>query len=288
LHAYQADGIYNATLTLVDTNYCNAPHAITLPLRVAANVVASFSAPDTACAPAVISFDNTTLGGESFSWSFGDGGTSAEAYPTHTYANPGDYTVTLRAVDNSTCNKTDDTTFTVHVFGSPSAAFSFTPTKPEDNTPVTFVNQSVGAVSYLWAFGDGEISTSTNPVHQYNKTGTYEVCLTATNQAGCTDTACQQVSAVVVPLFDVPNAFSPNGDGMNDVLLVRGFGISKFSFKIFNRWGQLVFESNDPAIGWDGRFKGALQPMDAYAYTVQLEFSDGTQGSKQGSVTLLR
>ena len=287
-HPYQADGIYNATLTLVDTNYCNAPHTETIPLRVAANVVASFTAPDSSCAPAVIEFGNTTLGGESFSWDFGDGATSTEAYPTHTYPNPGDYQVTLHAVDNNTCNKTDDTTVTIHVFGAPSAEFSFTPTKPEDNTPVTFVNQSIGAVSYLWEFGDGEVSTQTNPVHQYNKTGTYEVCMTATNQAGCTDTACQQVSAIIIPLFDVPNAFSPNGDGMNDVLLVRGFGISKFSFKIFNRWGQLVFESNDPSIGWDGRFKGALQPMDAYAFTVYLEFSDGSKANKQGSVTLLR
>jgi len=153
---------------------------------------------------------------------------------------------------------------------------------------VTFVNQSIGAASYLWEFGDGTVSTETNPVHQYNKTGTYDVCLLATNAAGCVDTVCKQVAAIVIPLFDVPNAFSPNNDGRNDVLMVRGFGIAKFNLKIFNRWGQLVFESNDPTIGWDGRFKGAIQPMDAYAYAVSVEFSDGTKTNKTGNITLLR
>ncbi|HEY0608029.1 MAG TPA: gliding motility-associated C-terminal domain-containing protein, partial [Chitinophaga sp.] len=162
------------------------------------------------------------------------------------------------------------------------------PSKPEENTPVRFVNESVGAISYHWDFGDGATSTETNPVHQYNKTGTYNACLIATNQFGCTDTLCQEVAAIVVPLFDVPSAFSPNKDGMNDVLLVRGFGIARLNLKIFNRWGQLVFESNDPSLGWDGRFKGNLQPMDAYAYSIYIEFSDGTKANKTGSITLLR
>ncbi len=288
-HRYAQDGIYRVLLTLIDTNYCNAPHTDTLVLRVAANVVASFIAPDSSCAPSTISFDNTTKGGESFTWNFGDGSQpSTEAYPVHTYPNPGTYTVSLQVVDNNTCNITDDTSITITVFGPPSAEFSFTPVKPVENTPTSFVNQTIGAISYLWEFGDGEVSTETNPVHQYNKTGTYDVCLLATNAAGCTDTICKQVAAIVIPLFDVPNAFSPNGDGMNDVLMVRGFGIAKFNFKIFNRWGQLVFESNDPGVGWDGRFKGTVQPMDAYAFVVNVEFSDGTTANKTGNITLLR
>jgi gliding motility-associated-like protein len=288
-HAYAADGIYRAMLTLVDTNYCNAPQTDTITLRVAANVVASFEAPASGCAPATIEFNNTTKGGESFTWDFGDGSPlSTDIYPTHTYQNPGTFTIRLHAVDNNTCNIQDDTTATIIISGAPTAGFSFTPTKPEENVPVTFVNESVGAVSYHWEFGDGTASAETNPVHQYNRTGTYDVCLYATNQFGCTDTLCQQVAAIVLPLFDVPSAFSPNGDGMNDVLQVRGFGISRMNLKIFNRWGQLVFESNDPSLGWDGRFKGAVQPMDAYAYSIYIEFSDGTKANKTGSITLLR
>jgi gliding motility-associated-like protein len=177
----------------------------------------------------------------------------------------------------------------INVFPPPTADFIYSPTKPVENTPITFVNQSSpDAVSYIWEFGDGNGSHDTNPVYQYNKTGVYDVYLIATNRTGCTDTVHKQVSAIVIPLFDIPSAFSPNRDGVNDVFLVKGFGIAKFSIKVFNRWGQLMFESNDPAIGWNGAFKGNIQPMDAYAYVINVEFSDGTTATKNGSVTLLR
>jgi len=289
-HRYLAGGVFNATLTLVDTNYCNAPEIDTVPLRVAINVEAHFTAPDSTCVPATVEFVNTTNGGETFTWDFGDGSpTSDEVNPIHVYNNPGVYTVSLHAVDNNTCNRTSDTSMLVTVFAPPTADFTYSPTTPTENTPTTFTNQSSpDAVSFLWEFGDGDGSTQVNPVYQYNKTGVYDVYLISTNSAGCSDTAYKQVSAIVVPLFDIPSAFSPNKDGINDVFLVRGFGIARFNMKIFNRWGQLVFETNDTSIGWDGTFKGALQPMDAYAFVITLEFSDGTSATKNGSVTLLR
>jgi gliding motility-associated-like protein len=92
----------------------------------------------------------------------------------------------------------------------------------------------------------------------------------------------------VNPLFDVPTAFSPNGDGINDVWEIKGFGVSKYDMKVFNRWGQLMFHSTSQKQGWDGRFNGAIQPMDAYAYVLYIEFSDGVSANKTGNVTLLR
>jgi gliding motility-associated-like protein len=177
----------------------------------------------------------------------------------------------------------------ITVFAPPTADFTYSPTTPTENTPTTFSNQSSpDAVKFLWEFGDGDGSTAVNPVYQYNRTGVYDVYLISTNSAGCSDTAHKQVSAIVIPLFDIPSAFSPNRDGVNDVFLVRGFGISRFNMKIYNRWGQMVFETNDALIGWDGTFKGSLQPMDAYAFVINVEFSDGTSATKNGSVTLLR
>ncbi|UYQ93561.1 PKD domain-containing protein [Chitinophaga horti] len=287
-HQYATEGVYNVTLTLVDTNYCNAPEVITQQLRVAANVVARFETPADGCVPYTAVFNNTSSGGVTFEWEFGDGGTSTDVYPEHTYNTPGTYTVKMRAFDPNTCNLVDSTTFDITVHAIPVADFDFLPLKPQENTPTTFTNLSQGASLYWWTFGDGDTSTLANPVHQYNKTGTYDVCLVAENQFQCADTICKTVDAIVIPLFDVPSAFSPNGDGANDVFMVRGFGISKFNLKVFNRWGQLMFESNDPRVGWDGRFKGQIQPMDAYAFTVVLEFSDGQKGSRTGSVTLLR
>jgi gliding motility-associated-like protein len=289
-HQYQVEGVYNVTLTLVDTNYCNAPEVDTVILRVAANVKASFTAPDSTCVPATIEFVNTSSGGETFTWDFGDNSPlSNDINPVHVYNNPGTYTVDLHVVDNNTCNRTHDTTMVIRVFPPPTADFTYSPTTPTDNTPTTFMNQSSpDAISFVWEFGDGNGSTVVNPVYQYNKTGVYDVYLISTNSAGCSDTAHKQVSAIVIPLFDIPSAFSPNKDGVNDVFLVRGFGIARFNMKIYNRWGQMVFETNDAAIGWDGNFKGAAQPMDAYAFVINVEFSDGTSASKNGSVTLLR
>ncbi|MFY0254681.1 PKD domain-containing protein [Chitinophaga sp. 30R24] len=286
-HYYKAAGTYNATLTLVDSNFCNAPQTLTKSLRVAINVVAAFTLPDTVCVGTEIQLDNSSLGGETFTWTFQDDGTtSTDPYPLHTFKQSGSWAVSLRVDDPNTCNKEDSTTKNVLVAPPPSADFDFSPLKPIENTPVQFVNMSVGADHYLWNFGDGDTTSAVNPTHQYLKSGSYNVCLTSGNIEGCTATACKEVSAIVVPLFDIPNAFAPNGK--NNMFLVKSFGATKFNLKIYNRWGQLVFESSDPNIGWDGRYKGNIQPMDAYAYVVNIQFTDGTKASRSGSVTLLR
>lgn len=287
-HSYASEGVYNVTLTLTDTNYCNAPEVVTHQLRVAANVVAAFAVPDSACAPFTAHFDNISKGGVTFQWDFGDGTGSTDIYPEHLYTQPGRYPVRLIANDPNTCNLTDDTVKFITIMPPPVAAFSFQPNKPQENTPTVFTNESTGAAHYWWDFGDGNTSTEVNPTYQYFKTGTYDVCLIATTQFGCQDTVCQTVSAIVNPLYDVPTAFSPNGDGINDIWEIKGFGVVKYDMKIFNRWGQLMFHSTSQKQGWDGRFNGAIQPMDAYAFVLNIEFSDGVKANKTGNVTLLR
>jgi gliding motility-associated-like protein len=196
--------------------------------------------------------------------------------------------VKLVATDPGSCNKQDSSQFTISVKDGPVAAFTFSPNPAQENTPTQFTNGSIGAVSYKWSFGDGDTSSLVNPLHQFNATGNYNTCLAAINEFGCIDTVCQNVPAIVLPLLDVPNAFSPNGDGKNDQVRVRGFGIGKMMFRIYNRWGQVVFETADPNQGWDGRFKGTPQPVDVYAYTLDVQFTDGTKKTKQGDITLLR
>jgi len=124
--------------------------------------------------------------------------------------------------------------------------------------------------------------------HQYNSSGTFNACLIAFNVAGCSDTLCMPVTTIVVPGLDVPNAFTPNSGDVNSKVFVKGYGISKLRFTIWNRWGQKVFETSDYRVGWDGTFKGTLQPMDAYAYTLEAEFFDGTRTTKKGDITLIR
>jgi len=221
-------------------------------------------------------------------WDFGDGSTSTDVNPSHIFGATGTFNVRLIAIDTTTCNRTDTLTFPITVFSIPSAGFSFSPIPAEENKPTNFTNFSSGAISYLWDFGDGKTSDQANPTHQYNATGTYKTCLIAINAAGCRDTFCLDVPAIILPELGVPNAFTPGKFGVNGIIKVLGFGINKMNWKIYNRWGQLVFSSSTPDLGWDGTFKGTLQPMDVYTYSLDVEFTDGKKLRKTGDISLLR
>jgi gliding motility-associated-like protein len=292
-HTFPAPGTYNVILTLRDTAYCNYPDADTLQLSVDANVDARFNTPPTGCAPYTVTFDNTSIAGQTWQWDFGDGAgfSSTDFEPTHTYA-AGTYNIVLVATNPNTCNVTDTARFTITVFDNPVSDFSFSPITPVENTPHTFTNlASPDAIRFKWEFGDGDtlVTTSRSPVqHQYNSTGTFDACLIAYNAAGCFDRECKQVTTLITPVVDVPNAFTPNSGDINSRVMVRGFGIAKMRFIIWNRWGKKVFETGNRFEGWDGKVKGQVQPMDVYAYTLDIEFFDGTKTTKKGDITLIR
>ncbi len=291
-HAFNTAGTYNVTLKLIDENFCNAPDDTTKQLRIATNVTAKFETPPAGCAPYNAQFNNVSLAGQQFYWNFGDGGTSTAISPGHSYPIPGTYIISLIAVDSSTCNISDTTSFTLIVSDKPSANFSASPQPPEVNTPVVFINSSSpDAVRFKWTFGDGDslVTTSSQPVsHEYNATGTFNACLIAYNRYECSDTICKPIQTLIDAAVDVPNAFTPLSSDGNNIVFVRGFGIAKMRFNIWNRWGQKVFETNSKRTGWDGKFNGVLQPMDVYAFTLEVEFSDGKKISKKGDITLIR
>jgi gliding motility-associated-like protein len=291
-HMYAVGGAYNVKLTLNDTNYCNSPDSLIKQISLSPNVIANFTFPAAACAPFSAVFKNTSTAGQQFFWDFGDGATSTQTSPTHVYLRPGTYLVQLIAVDPNTCNKRDTITKNVTVVNKPTASFNYTPNPTMPNMPIQLVNTSAGGVSYKWIFGDGKtLATAKRDTiisYQYQKTGTYNVCLVVFNAAGCSDTTCTQIDISVEVGYSVPNAFSPNGDGVNDKVFVRGFGISKVSFQIFNRWGELVFATTDINTGWDGYYKGKLQAQDVYHYSAVVEFYTGEKLAKKGDITLLR
>lgn len=291
-HNYAAPGTFNIRLILVDSGYCNAPDSITIQLRVAASVKAQFETPPAGCFPYTAAFNNTSLAGQQFFWNFGDGNTSTAINPTHSYATTGTFTIKLIAVDSATCNIIDSTFHTITIFDNPTANFSWAPDPPVENTSTTFTNlSSPDAIRFKWDFGDGDtlLTNSRNQIqHQYNATGTFNACLIAMNSFGCADTVCQPVRALIIPVVDVPNAFTPQSGDVNSKVFVRGFGIAKMKFIIWNRWGQKVFETDNRNTGWDGRIKSVVQPMDVYAYTLDIEFSDGTKTTRKGDITLIR
>ncbi len=287
-HTFAGPGTYNVKLTINDTTFCNSPEDTLKAVRLSPQVQALFSTPARGCVPYNAVFANNSLGGLNFSWDFGDGTTSTEDSPTHLYSNVGTYTVRLRAFDSTSCNKVDSTSFTITVSPIPSASFTYNPNPPVENTITNFVNQSTAATSYLWNFADGDTSSDTNPQHLFPATSTYNVCLKASNDAGCSDDTCVSVRSLIKPLVDVPKAFTPGRFGINGQIRVEGFGIAEMRWAIYNRWGQKVYETNNRKTGWDGTFKGKIQPMDVYSYTLDVTFSDGSKARKTGDITLLR
>jgi len=292
-HSFSSPGAYNVTLALVDTNYCNYPLDTTQLVNVAQNVKAQFVTPAIGCAPDSVVFNNTTIGGETYYWNFGDGSPidSTDISPVHFYPNPGPYTITLIAVNPNTCNIVDTFSYTITLYTKPTADFTYQPQPAEPNTPTVFAPTSSPVIRYLWEFGDGSSEVKTTPdtvVHQYIRSDTFDVCLIVTNAEGCMDTVCHPVQAIIHPLLDVPNAFTPGRFGTNAIIKVVGFGIVHMTWRIYNRWGQVVFQSDDPNIGWDGYYRGQVQPMDVYAYTLEADFSDGTHATKKGDITLIR
>ncbi|MFZ6023109.1 MAG: PKD domain-containing protein [Bacteroidota bacterium] len=290
-HVFTATGSYKIKLILLDTSYCNTPDSVEQEMRIAPLVIARFETPPIGCAPYKAVFKNVSQAGQQFIWNFGDGTGSSEINPVHDFS-VGSYNVRLIAIDSSTCNLIDSSAITIiTVSPKPVAAISHSPFIPEPNKQVIFTNNSTGANKFEWEFGDGEsaVRFSVDTIaHQYNETGTYNARLIAFNTAGCTDTAYHAVSVLINPLLDVPNAFTPGQLGKNGILKVEGFGIGKMTFRIFNRWGQKVFETNNRSEGWDGTFNGVPQPMDVYVYTLNVDFTDGRKITKQGDITLIR
>ena len=165
------------------------------------------------------------------------------------------------------------------------------------NDPITFTNKSTHADTYSWDFGDGNSSTLINPIHNYVSANFYDVTLIAVNQYGCRDTAVEKItvkSDIQFPNVFTPNLNGPNGgsyninDYSNDVFFPYTSGVTEYDLKIFNRYGELIFQSSELKVGWDGYFNGKLCQQDAYVWKANMTFFDGRAFQKVGSVTLLR
>jgi len=293
IHTFPSTGSYKVRLIVEDSVFCNSPDSVEKIVRINPNVKAIFSTSTRGCVPYTPIFINNSLGGTDWKWEFGDNTFSTDFEPIKVYNLVGSYDVRLIAIDTTTCNRVDTSAyFTITVYPIPTAGFTWTPNPAVENTRTRFTNLSVGATRYLWDFGDGESSTEVNPIHQFNATDTFNVVLLAFNDADCADTFRAAVPSIIRPLLDVPNAFTPgrfSGNSYNNgIVKVEGFGIGKMAWKIYNRWGQLMFSTTDINRGWDGTFKGALQPLDVYTYTLDVEFTDGKKYRKTGDITLLR
>ena len=288
-HNYPDTGVYTIMLIMSNPVACKTPDTVKGLVRIhSLRSSATFTIPDSLCLGTPFVPVINTVNITSTLWIFGDGKTSTSADPSYTYKSVGTYTVIMVASNPGACNGPDTIKHVIKVLSGPIANFSFVPITATPNIPTTYTNLSVNATRYSWDFGDNSGSVDKDPVHQFNSSGIWKTCLTAYNSSNCPSIVCKQVPSDILPLIGLPTGFSPNGDGENDVLYVRGAAIKEMDLKIYNRWGQLVFETTSQSIGWDGTFNGQPQPVEAYGYVLHASFLDGSQKLLKGNITLLR
>jgi gliding motility-associated-like protein len=180
----------------------------------------------------------------------------------------------------------------------PKAAFSFDPENPKINQTINFAYTGTPVLNYKWWVKDIDPRTGNSKTlaltnspftdHSFNSGGNKELMLIVTDNNGCSDTANFTIFVNDEVVIFVPNAFSPNGDGINDVFYPVSEEIKEIQFEIFNRWGTLIFSSNKPGHGWDGKYKGEYVAAGEYYYSIYITGINNKNYPLKGTVTLIR
>lgn len=203
-----------------------------------------------------------------------------------TNVGPGLYSVTI--TDGNNCSIVVGP-FTLNSTQAVIAAFTPNPITGETPLTVNFTNNSTGATSYIWSYGTGDSSTVENPSYVYIPLGIFTVCLTAISASNCIDTACSTINVFLNSVFIIPNIFTPNGDGINDLFTVRAVGLKTMDAEIYNRWGEKEYEWHTTNGGWDGHTaSGVLAPGGTYYFIINASGIDDKVYFEKGFFTLLR
>lgn len=277
----------SVVLTLTTDNSIGFPCALatdSVTVYFYENPVAAFSLNDSSgCPELCVSFTDLTSGNgavlTNWIWNFGDNSpVSNQASPSYCYSQTGLYDVSLIVITENNCSDTLVKPQLIQVFPIPSAEFDYTPNPATVTSSLVSLNDlsSSDVNQWFWSFGDGDTLTMFVPdaLHEYGQdsAGTYYTTLIVQNPFGCADTIMHPV--VIYPEFSffIPNAFTPDNDGLNDVFAGKGLGIETYELMIFDRWGNMVFYADDINKGWDGKVNQGTEmaQLDTYVWKVKL------------------
>lgn len=285
------------TYTVTTTNFNGCIGTDSVLVTVSPKPVVQFQASTlNGCAPIQTQFSTNLIDIQSYSWDFGDGNSSQEANPAHTYFSNGCNDVSLTVISAIGCTASLTLTDYICADLKPTANFEINPSiLSESNLLAQFFNLSENATAYLWSFGDLTNSTETNPAHQYNSINPdgFWVTLYAYSVLGCADSISQRLPLIENAIYYVPNAFTPDGNEFNQTfqpVFTTGFDPTRFQMLIFNRWGEIVFESKDASVGWDGtNFQGVIVPDGIYSWNIAFTLVNRDERKIiSGHVNLLR
>ncbi len=293
--SYNASGTYSVYLIAFENGCTDTTTQI---IQLFANPIANVDTPTViGCDPLTITFTDLSTASSSLSylWQFSDGSTSNLQNPTHVFTPAGIYNYSLTISTNSQCIDTSHffSVSSITVNPSPQPAFIASPMVSSIFDPdILFFNTSPSnnIVSWYYTFGDGTGLNIANPSHSYEMWGDYTVTQTITNNYGCSNSTDLIITILPEFRFWVPNAFTPgNKDNLNDVFKPIVFGVENYSFLIFDRWGELIYKTNDTEAGWNGYYKQNLCKDDVYIW--KCEFKNVVSKRNEthvGHVTLIR
>lgn len=249
------------------------------------------------CVPVTAQFQNTTTASiQSCEWTFDNGNSVTGCGPvSQVFDQPGTYGATLRVETSGGCVSETYNSSMVIVDPYPIASFNFNPQIISMINPdVTFINTSWGATSYIWDFGDGGSSVQNSPAHTYpiEFGESFEVTLIAISENGCRDTTRSTIEVEEELIFYIPNTFTPDGNQFNQTfapVFTSGYDPFDYTLFIFNRWGELIFESHNSSVGWDGTYNGKISQEGTYMWKIEVKtLASDERKSFAGHVNLLR
>lgn len=290
--SYAEPGTYPVGLTISANGCVDSYNSV---VEILPNPSIGFSILETSgCPPLLVHVLDSAFAATqiTYLWDFGDGSISNMPNPTHIYQVPGTYDISLTMSTTEGCIETLQMTEfdAVTVHPEPQAGFDIEPNTVNILEPMVEVTDlSVGSISCYYTFEDGGSSEDCNFFYEFTQSGYMDVYQTVVNEYGCLDVAHGQV-AVEGFLFYVPNSFTPNGDGINDVFQPVFTGISSYKIEIYNRWGDVIFASEDPHEPWLGNVDGGEHFAEDGVYLYHIVVSDLLFYPRefQGHITLMR
>ena len=288
--SFDAAGTYPVLLSI--QNYgCTASDSSTL--RIFLEPKAEFSVNNrSGCVPFKTAFNNNSTSSTplTYHWNFGNGSTSNAITPENTYYEPGVYNVSLIASTSTGCIGSDTLTLDnlIIVNPNPEAKFNLSPVETYFINHLLTAQDLTPETQHEFNFGDGNIYTDSIVTHIYEEPGHYIFEQLVTNQYDCTTKLNQKIWIKPDFLFFPPTAFSPNGDGLNDIFIIKTNGILTYNMKIFNRWGEIIHSSDNPTAGWNGIYQGKIAPTGIYTWKVELKTIDHTIHKRIGSINLIK
>lgn len=280
--------------TYLVNDACGSPTATqVINLQIFPVTVPSFSADMvTGCEPICVNFKNTTPKSSNTIWNFGDRPFDQNVTdPYYCYLNSGKFNVKLSLLDSNACKFSSTLSNFINVLPRPKPNFVTKPALLTDNlSEGDLVNTTTNGNYYQWFVDDVNYGSNANIQLQFNDTVCFVIKLISNNTDGCVDSLLRKVCIKPGFNFYMPNSFRPNGDGLNEVLIPHGTAwlSDNYVFRIYNRWGQLVFKTNTISEGWDGKRKGVDCPNDTYFYTIQVKDYYDKEYEYKGHITLLR